>query len=448
MTPLADEDALRRRTEGPALARVLSAAMAAVDPTAAIERVVEASAHGLRIDGHELPLHGDAGAWCIAVGKAAAVMAAALVRRIPAARLRGGVIVAKHAPARADEASEGLPLPLVLGAHPVPDARSEAAGRAVLDVLARVRPDDVVVVALSGGASSLMVAPAPGLVLDDLRALGELLLRCGAPIEDVNAIRTALDSLKGGGLLRRAAPARVVTLVLSDVVDAPLHVVGSGPTLPAASGRATARAMLARHGIVAPPAVQRWLARDDEPNAALVAGAHAPLAGPVVELASNATAVHAAIAAAIVEGWHVQRGPTLRGEAREHGRRLAATLRASRTSVPTLLVAGGETTVTVRGHGRGGRNQALALAAMLELDGAPGATLVALATDGEDGPTDAAGAVVDGASLARARALGLDPARRLDDDDAYPVFDALGDLLRIGPTGTNVCDLVLALARP
>jgi glycerate 2-kinase len=428
------------RAEGPALARVIAAALAAVDPARALEHAVETTAHGLRIGTQVLPLRPGAGVWVVAVGKAAPAMAAALVQRMDPARLRGGVVVAKHAPVGSMSTRAG-PLPVVLGAHPLPDARSEAAGRAVLDVLARVRPDDVVVVALSGGASSLMVEPAPGLVLDDLRALGEALLHSGAPIEDVNMVRKALDSLKGGGLLRAAAPARVATLVLSDVVDAPLHVVGSGPTLSDPSGRAAARAVLARHGIVAPLAVQQWLARDDDAPATLVDGV-------VVELASNATAVEAALAAARAEGWQVQREPTLRGEAREQGRALAARLRALRPGHATLLVAGGETTVTVRGGGHGGRNQELALAAMLELDGATGRTLLAMGTDGEDGPTDAAGAVVDGSSAARARALGLDPAQHLLDNDAYPVFDALGDLLRIGPTGTNVCDLVLALAMP
>lgn len=432
---------LVQRPEGPALAQVMRAALAAVDPTLAIERSVQGTADALWIGGHALPLAPGAGVWCLAVGKAAPAMARALVARIPVARLRGGVVVAKHAP---DDwgPDDRAPLPLVLGSHPVPDARSEAAGRAVLDVLARVRPDDVVVVALSGGASSLMVAPAPGVGLPELAKLGEALLRSGAPIEPLNTVRKVLDSLKGGGVLRRAAPARVATLLLSDVVDAPLHVVGSGPTLPDPSGRAEARAVLARHGIAVPPAVKRWLERPDDPCT------DPELTGPVVELASNATAVAAAMQAARAEGWHVHREPTLRGEASEQGRALAIRLRALQPTVPTLLVAGGETTVTLRGHGRGGRNQTLALAAMLELDGTAGATLVALATDGEDGPTDAAGAIVDGDSAARARALGLDPVHHLHDDDAYPVFDALGDLLRIGPTGTNVCDLVLALARP
>lgn len=440
MPPLAEQGSLVRRIEGPALARVLAAALAAVDPVAASRRAFEASLSWVRVGSEVLPLAPEAGVWCIAVGKAAPAMARAIVPRIPAEQLRGGVIVAKHGPALAP--GEALPLPLVLGSHPVPDERSAAAGQAVLDVLARVQPHDLVVVALSGGASSLMVAPAPGLRLADLQALGHALLASGMPIVAMNVVRKALDRLKGGGLSRRAAPARVATLVLSDVVDGPLHAVGSGPTLPDPAGRAAARALLEHAEIAVPPAVARVLAKADDP------APEATPAGPVVELASNATAVEAAIAAAQAEGWQVRREPSLWGDAEAAGRALASTVRALRPSVPTLVVAGGETTVEVRGHGRGGRLQTLALAAMLELDGVPATTLVALATDGEDGPTDAAGAVVDGASLARARALGLDPAARLRDDDAYPVFDALEDLLRIGPTGTNVCDLVLALVRP
>ncbi|MCX4242988.1 glycerate kinase type-2 family protein [Paraliomyxa miuraensis] len=441
MVRLQDLDPLRRRPEGPALGRVLSAALEAVDPSRLIEQTVDATTHdALRLGEHVLPLAPAHGVWIVAVGKAAPSMAAALSRRIPPSRLRGGVVVAKHALAEPEPGP--APLPLVLGAHPIPDARSEAAGRAVLDVLARAGPGDVVVVALSGGASSLMVAPAPGLALDELRTVGEALLSRGVPIEEINTVRKALDELKGGGLLAHASHARVATLLLSDVVDAPLHVVGSGPTLPDPTGPSHARAVLARYAIEVPPTVRACLARAPDPSP------HPIVTGPVIELASNATATHAAIAAARAEGWHVEPLPTLRGEARDQGRTLAARLRALDPPLPTILIAGGETTVTVRGPGRGGRNQELALAAMLELDGPLGTTLVTLATDGEDGPTDAAGAVVDGASAARARSLGLDPTRHLHANDAHPVFDALGDLLRIGPTGTNVCDLVLALNRP
>ncbi len=432
-----DAAALVRREDGVALGGVLDAALAAVDPAAGVERSVGLEGSVLRVGEHGLPLVAAARVWCIAVGKAAAAMAEALVRRIGPTRVAGGVVVVKHATERAL-----APLDGVMGAHPIPDARSVAAGRAVMDVLGRVRPDDVVIVLLSGGASSLMVVPVPGVSLEDLQALGGALLRSGASIEAINAVRKNLDVLKGGGLLRRAAPARVATLVLSDVVDAPLHVVGSGPTLPDPSGLAAARGVLSRHGVVAPPSVLRWLARAEPPSVAIEPG-------PIVVVGSNETAVEAALGAGRAEGWVVERLPSLHGEARERGRELAARLRAPPLERPRLLVAGGETTVTVRGSGRGGRNQELALAALLELEHAPGRPLlVTLATDGEDGPTDAAGAVVDRESAARARALGLAPAERLEHNDAHAVFAGLGDLLRIGPTGTNVCDLVVGLVRP
>lgn len=431
-----DAEALTRRQDGAALGRVLDAGLAAVDPARAVERAVTLEGAALRIGAARMVLSAAARVWCIAVGKAAPAMAEVLVRRL-GSRLAGGVVVAKHVPPRALD-----PLEVVIGAHPIPDARSEAAGRAVLSVLARARAEDIVVVALSGGASSLMVAPVSGISLADLRALGGELLRGGVPIEAINAVRKTLDTLKGGGLLRHAAPARVATLVLSDVVDAPLHVVGSGPTLPDAAGRDVARAVLSQYRVAVPSAVTRWLAQSERAPPTLEAG-------PVVELGSNDTAVAAVIAAGRGAGWRVERWPTLRGEARERGRELAERLRTPPLERPTLWVAGGETTVTVRGSGRGGRNQELALAALLTLDGAPGRPLlVTLATDGEDGPTDAAGAVVDRESAARARALGLRPAEQLERNDAYPLFDALGDLVRTGPTGTNVCDLVVALQRP
>lgn len=432
--------ALGPRADGDAAARILGAALDAVDPRAAIQRTLGRDDAGLCVGDQRLPLGATRRVWAIAVGKAAVPMAHALVEQIGAHPL-GGLVVTKHA---SSTQPIGGRLPVILGAHPVPDARSEAAGRAVLDVLAQTGPDEIVVVLLSGGASSLMVAPPPGVSIEQLRALGETLLHSGASIEEINAVRACLDRLKSGGLAHRAAPARVVTLVLDDVVDAPLHVVGSGPTLAPAAGGPAAPAVLARLGIEPPAAVQRALAAGLRPASAPSHGA----LDPTIRLAGNDTAVDAAARAAEAMGWEGRRLPPLRGEARELGPRLVAEIMTHRPCRPTAWIGGGETTVTVRGPGRGGRNQELALAALPHLAGAEGMMLITLATDGEDGPTDAAGAVIDGTSLARAHARGLRPQEHLHNNDAYPVFDALGDLLRIGPTGTNVCDLVLALVRP
>lgn len=371
--------------------------MAAVEPAACVRRALRVEASAIGAGPHRMELRTHARVWLLAVGKAAEAMMSAAVPELDS-RLEGGLVVAKHLSGAAMDPR----VKAIVGSHPVPDTRSLEAGKAVIEFVQRADDDDLVVVLLSGGASSLMVAPVPGTSLQDIAAEGEALLRSGAPIERINAARMQRDRLKGGGLLRLAAPTRMLSLVLCDVVDAPLSVVGSGPTMP----------------------------------------------GPAVAIADNDTAVHAAMVAAKAEGWAVERWPPLRGAARLVGQQLAHRLRDTSVTEPTVFVSGGETTVTVRGNGRGGRNQELALAAALELDGLANRTLVTLATDGEDGPTDAAGAVVHGATASTARTHGLDIAARLDDNDAYPVFERTGDLLRIGPTGTNVCDLVLGLARP
>lgn len=425
------------RADAGVAARILAAALAAVDPAEAIRRGVSRDATSLVVGSMRLPLRSTRRVWCIAVGKAAVPMARALVDRVGEQPL-GGVVVTKHGPSA--PLADGR-LPVILGAHPVPDARSEAAGAAVLGVLDRVEPEDVVLVLLSGGASSLMVAPAPGVSVQALRDLSEALIHGGASIEQINAVRARLDRLKGGGLARLAAPARVVTLVLDDVVDAPLHVVGSGPTMAIPPGGPSAEAVLERFGVRTSAALRQRLTEGEGSAPTL------PEAS-ILRLAGNDTAVAAALACARAEGFDAHALPPVRGEARRLGPRLVARITQARPAVATAWVGGGETTVTVRGRGRGGRNQELALAAMPHLAGTAGCLVVTLATDGEDGPTDAAGAVVDGESLARARALGLSPQARLIDNDAYTVFEALGDLLRIGPTGTNVCDLVLALVRP
>jgi len=283
-----------------------------------------------------------------------------------------------------------------------------------------------------------------------------ILLRCGANINEINTLRKHLDQVKGGGLARLAHPASLITLILSDVVGNPLDVIGSGPTVPDTSSFADAYAVLERYGVVADapaPIVDRLrrgmaseLPETLKPGDARFARVHNLIVG------SNLQAAEAALAAARTAGFNTLLLTTfLQAEAREAGRMLAAVARELASSghplpLPACIIAGGETTVTLRGSGRGGRNQELALAAVASMAGLPNLALVALATDGGDGPTDAAGAVVTGATLDRARSLGLDPAAHLARNDAYPFFDALGDLLRPGPTETNVNDLAFVFA--
>ena len=381
------------------LARCFAVALARVAADAAMERAVERDGASLRLAGERVP--DEAALRVVAAGKAAAAMASVL-EAAAGERIAGGVAVTK----------DGCELPLRRlalrsAAHPVPDARSAEAGGAVLAAAAAAGPDDWLVVLLSGGASALLARPLPGLSLDDLRATTAALLASGAPIEELNAVRKHLTAVSGGRLARATRAARVLVLALSDVIGDDPAVIASGPCTADPSRYADALGVLARRGLRerVPPAVLAHLeagARGERDESAKPGDpALARVAFRV--LASNRDALAAACEAAQREGVPaVVLTGALRGEAREVGARLAALARASAPRRATLLAAGGETTVTVRGAGLGGRCQELALAAALGLAGDARATLLAAGTDGSDGPTDAAGAFADGATTARA----------------------------------------------
>jgi hydroxypyruvate reductase len=404
------------------IGRILAAALNAVEPGQAVQHYL--GTH---------PLPPARRVYALGLGKAAIPMTRALAETTT---LAGALAIAKHA------APLDLPGAVVLaGGHPVPDARSLQAGQAALDFVADLQADDLLVCLISGGGSALMSAPRPGLTLDDLQTLTRLLLSCGARIDEINALRRRLDRVKGGGLAL-ACPAPIISLILSDVVGNPLETIASGPTAPDPTTHAAALAVIARYGLTGtiPSAVLAALETAPEtpkPGAAVFVKVENVLVG------SNALAAQAALRQAEIEGFTAEfLGDDWQGEARQTALRLCERLEApGRAPRPLCLVAGGETTVTLQGNGRGGRNQELALAAVAALAGIDGAALITLATDGEDGPTDAAGAMVTSQSLARARLAGLDPADYLQRNDAYSFFAALGDLLRTGPTGTNVNDL-------
>jgi hydroxypyruvate reductase len=339
--------------------------------------------------------------------------------------------------------------------HPVPDDSGRAGVAAVEALLAGRREGDTVVVLLSGGASALLADPAEPLTLDDLRATTDLLLRSGAPIGEMNAVRKHLARLKGGQLARLAAPATVVALILSDVVGDPLDVIASGPTAPDPTSFADAWEVIERRGLAdaLPACVRRRLCDGVEgrvpdtpkPGDALFARVTNVIVG------SNRLAALDAADAARALGYETLLLSTfVEGEAREIARVAVALGRGvlahgDPVGPPACLVLGGETTVTVRGQGRGGRNQELALAAALALEGVEGVSVMALATDGSDGPTDSSGAVVDGGTAAAIRARGIDPGLALRENDAYPALAAAGAHLLTGPTGTNVNDLLVVL---
>ncbi len=343
-------------------------------------------------------------------------------------------------------------------AHPVPDAAGEAAAREMLGLVRGLGPEDLVLCLLSGGGSALLPLPRDGLSLDDMAATTNLLLRSGATIVEMNTVRRHLSAIAGGQLARAASPARVATLAISDVVGSPPDAIASGPTVPDPSTYADALAVLDRYGITAriPAPARRVLeqGRDGAIPETPKPNDPAVLKAALTIVADNLTAARAAAAAARAAGFHTLLLSTyLEGEARHVGQVLAGIARqivATGDPVPrpACVVCGGETTVTVTGDGRGGRNQELSLAAAAALDGVPGVLLVGFATDGRDGPTHAAGAAVDGTTFARARRAGLDPVRHLREHDAYPLLDAIGDLIRTGSTGTNVADLALILCAP
>lgn len=426
------------------LERLFRAGIDAVDARRAVARGVECRDDRLVLLGEALPRGGRIA--LLAVGKAACAMAAAL-EAIAGERVARGLAVTK----------DGHALPLArclvrLAAHPVPDARSAAAGREALAFAASARPDETLVVLLSGGASALLSSPPPGITPDELARTNAALLGAGVSIDALNAVRKHLSVVSGGRLAAASGAGRIVVLAISDVIGDALDVIGSGPCAPDPSTFADTIDVLRRHGLdgdAIPPSVRARLAagargeveetpKPGDPRLARVRSA---------VLARNEDAIDAVRDAAQrlgIASHTVTR--TLAGEAREAGRRLGALGAGLRAAArPQLLVAGGETTVTLRGPGRGGRCQELALAAALVLAGGDGVTLLAGGTDGGDGPTDAAGACVDGASVARGRAVGLDAAAALARNDAHGYFADAGGLVRTGPTHTNVMDLVLVL---
>ncbi|RJS97445.1 glycerate kinase [Halococcus sp. IIIV-5B] len=369
-------------------------------------------------------------------GGNAASQVAAAVEDVLGERLDGGIVVT-------DDPAETDRVDVLRGDHPVPSERGVEATRRLLDAADAAGEDDLVLAVVTGGASALLTAPAGELSLDDLQATTDGLLSSGAPIGETNAVRKHLSDLKGGRLARRLAPARVATLVFSDVAGDDLSVVGSGPVVPDPSSDDDARSVLDDYGVDVPSAVRDHLERgvdgadDDTPGTDDPAfdrvGTHL--------LATNRTAVDAARDVAADAGYEpLVLSTTVVGEAREAAKTHVAVAEEALTTgdpvePPCVVLSGGECTVTVTGDGTGGPNLEFALSAALDLP--PGATLCAVDTDGRDGATDAAGAVVDAETVADRRAA----ARALRDNDAYPVLESRDALVETGATGTNVNDL-------
>lgn len=438
-----------------AIARdILSAALRAVDPAQAIHRYVNIRGTSLRLGERAYDLSALAHIYVLGAGKAGATMAGA-IEIILGDRLTAGWVNTKYGH-RIKDTQAPSRLTVHEAGHPVPDDNGVAGTHEIMRLAAQASERDLVICLISGGGSALMLAPAPGLTLQDKQAVTKLLLSCGATINELNCVRKHLSAIKGGQLARLAYPAQVATLALSDVVGNPLDVIASGPTVPDTTTFADAWAILDGYDLVGrlPPAVRRRLEEgvagriQDTPKTGDPAFAH--VTNTII--GSNNLAAQAAVEHARSLGFNAMLLSTyVEGEAREVGRVLAGILREAAASGhplprPACIVVGGETTVTLRGTGKGGRNQELALAAALKIAGLPDVLILTCGTDGTDGPTDAAGAFAGGDTIARARAAGLDAAASLANNDSYHVFEPLGDLLITGPTGTNVNDLALLLA--
>ena len=376
----------------------------------------------------------------VGAGKAAASMARAVEAHWPNDKPLAGLVVTRY--------GHGVGalkrIEVVEAAHPVPDIAGQMAASRILDLVKGLGPDDLALCLISGGGSALLSAPAPGITLDDKQALNKSLLRSGASIDEINCVRKHLSAIKGGRLAVAAAPARIMSLIISDVPGDDPSVIASGPTTPDATTLADARAVLERYGIAAPASVVALLkdAKAETPkpgNPAFARTETRIIAAPQASLEAAAEiAAKAGYPPLIL-------GDAIEGEAREVGKVMAGVARqvavhGQPASRPCVLISGGETTVTVRGTGRGGRNVEFLLSLAVELDGRPGIFAIACDTDGTDGAEEVAGAIITPDSLERARARGLNPRARLADNDAHGFFRALGDQVVTGPTLTNVND--------
>jgi glycerate 2-kinase len=406
--------------------RILAAALDAVEPAHLVRRFLATAA---------LPTHSRC--YLLGLGKAAEAMTRGAAEAV--GRYEDALVITKLR-----TSSHPSPFTILQAGHPVPDARSVVAGQAALDFVSRLEPTDLLICLVSGGGSALATAPVEGVTLEEIQAITSSALSCGAHIEDINNLRRCLDRIKGGGLAA-ATRAQILGIILSDVIGDRVEAVASGPTVPSRCNPAQAIGLLERIRSASSSALKNVIGNTTP---------HSLYAAPGritnVIVGNARTAADGALQQAVREGFHSWvLEPSFQGEAgpvgRAMGQRLATEIQVGRR--PACLIATGESTVTLSpAHGIGGRNQELALSAVESVGTLDNCMLVTLATDGEDGPTDAAGAVVTGATAARGGQLGMDSADYLSRHDAYHYFAALGDLLKPGYTGTNVNDLVVLSA--
>ncbi len=439
---------LRDSPHGAKVTRILSAALEAVDPRQAIKNHMVRQGELLIIDQFGYDLSQINKIHVVAFGKASIPMIVS-VKEVLGSYFDSGIVITKSKPNITEDLDSSISI--YQSSHPIPDQNSINCATEVVKQLSKTTTADLVIFLISGGGSALLTLPAGNITINDIQSITQSLLRVGATINEINCIRKHLSLVKGGGLVRFAAPSNIVSLILSDVIHDPLDVIASGPTIPDKTTFSEAREILSTYSLEkdTPKAI---LNRFDEGILGHIAETPKkddPLFERVnnIIIGNNYQAAFAAKQQASQEGFNTLLLSTfLQGEAHSLGRFLASIayqLSASEEPInrPACIIAGGETTVTISGDGLGGRNLEVALSAVEDLSELQNVMLVTLATDGEDGPTDAAGAVVTENTLKRAKTRGMDPKDILTRNDSYHFFNPLGDLLKPGVTETNVCDL-------
>jgi glycerate 2-kinase len=445
---------LANHPAGKDLTRIMAAGLNAVDPYQVITHFLHREKEVLFAGNQTIDLNKINRVFIIGVGKAAVPMTSAIEKIIGNSPSKGVVITKKGYSNVNFSLSQRVSI--VEAGHPLPDQESIRGAQQIINLLSEARPDDLILCNISGGGSAMMTFPKPGISLDEIQTLTTQLLACGATIDEINTIRKHIDQVKGGGLLAQASSSQWVSLILSDVIGDPIDRIASGPTAPDPSTYEDAYELIERYRLLdqAPVSIIDQLKRGIQKHLSETLKPGNPIFRHVNNLVvgNNSVAASASLHEAEQAGFHtLLLSTSIQGEASQVGLFLGAIgQQIAHTNQPVprpgCIIAGGETTVTLHGNGHGGRNQEVALGAVLPLAGLDNILLITLATDGGDGPTDAAGAVVAGNTLERALHLGLNPRDFLSRNDSYYFFNPLDDLLKPGSTLTNVGDLTYLFA--
>lgn len=443
---------LRTHEWGINVAKILAASINSVNPETAIKKYVSQNAGKCVVGSITYNLEDYQNIYVVGAGKAGALMSRAITD-ILGEYLSAGIVIVKEGHIGETNFKKNLNIKLLEASHPLPDERGVEGTKNIVNLLQSSGENDLIFCLISGGGSALLTAPVEDIQLRDLQILMNVLLGSGASINEVNSIRKHLDAIKGGGLTQIAAPATVISLILSDVLGNPLDVIASGPTVPDPSTFNDAYSVLEKYDIKEqiPTRIVNYLEKGVNGELRDTPKPGDPIFNnnQHIIIGGNNTAARSAIHEAKTLGFNTMLLTTyLQGEARHTGKFLASIAQQLRSSLPPIklpacIVIGGETTVKILGEGRGGRNQELALGAVSGLHELSNTVLVTLATDGEDGPTDAAGAVVSGETLSKALEMEMDTFDYLNRNDSYSYFSALDDLIKTGPTRTNVNDLII-----